>query len=77
MRVYQRCFRVWYDMKEASKVVDSKVVSTVWEQSVTKLTSSTFFAWKFYITVCPAHLNGAPTLPTTGASGAPGRRGRN
>lgn len=51
-REYRRFFREWFDITQASKIVDRNVSLTIWQQNDTKLTSATFFAWKLFITVC-------------------------
>ena len=67
-REYRRFFREWFDFTQVSKIVDRKVSSTIWQQNGTKLTSTTFFAWKLFVTVCydwPAFLDKTALTPNT------------
>ena len=50
-RLYKKCMKAWFDITQASRVVDRKIVTSIWKQNVTKLTSTTFYAWKFYMKV--------------------------
>lgn len=55
-------------LSQASKIIDRKVSSTIWQQNGTKLTSTTFFAWKLFVTVCydwPAFLDKTALTPNT------------
>ncbi len=50
-RVYRCCFQSWFELTQESKVVDRQIVLTLGLQGVTKLTSTTFSAWRHYIKV--------------------------
>ena len=51
-REYRRFFGAWFDITQSSKIVDIKITSTLSQQTATKLTSGTFFAWKLFVMVC-------------------------